>query len=140
MSPNVTQKSATAVCDTPTTSRNVKTPTTGTTVGKSDFIQGTPRNSTTKVIPKSIEDTPINNASTPETADSRVTPNRTKSNEITTPRNTRPISGNDEVTPRNTASKEITLVAKRKRPQPNYHELNVKRTKVTVNSKIKKKK
>ena len=131
MSPSVTQKDS--VCNTPktpTTSSMLMTPIVETAVGGNTV--NTLRNRNSEVNPRNIS----KDATTPRNVEE-------------TPRNTEQIPGSTstkEVTPRNTACKGVPstpknshLVTKRKRPQPSYHKLNVKRTKVTVNSKIKKK-
>lgn len=141
MSPSVTQQGA--VCITP------KTPTTSVTQADVDGNNGrapSNRNTDTELTSRNIKETPKN------ASNDAATPRSIPSNEEI-PRCTvtgEPIPGDTSkkvVTSKNTFSKEDTstsnnfsLVTKRKRRQPSYHGLNVKRMKVTVNSKIKKKK
>ena len=134
MSPSVTQQDAVSI--TP------KTPITSVTQTDIDGNnKRTPSNRHTELTLRNIHETPKN------TSSDATTPRSIPSNEETPSDTGEGDTSNKVATSKNTYSKEVTstsknfsLVTRRKRQQPSYHGLNVKRMKVTVNSKIKKKK
>jgi len=134
MSTSVTQQGA--VCITPKTPTTSGIMLTQTDIGGNNVSdQGTPSNEITELIPRNIEETPKHISS--DAATTRNVPSNEETPRCTQVTEPMPEDTTNKVT---TSNKETLKNCKRKRQQPSYHELNVKRTKVAVNSKIKKKK